>query len=323
MIIDHQAHWHPHQFFERLLERSTPPFTRRWNESGYSLHFGSGRIEYFGPAHLDLDSHLADMDGHGIDVAMLSPSIIGEAADLGEEDAVESTRWLNRELAAAQRANPDRVRALAVLPMEHPDRALAVLDEAIGELGMQGVMVFSNSGGRVTTGRDHLEIYRRVEELGVPVYLHPSAESVLHGYSLSRSMERGYAWMVDTSIAALTFIESGVLEACPDLTVVHPHAGGTIPYVSGRLLGSRGRALARNVPDSARADLGEILRTRFYIDSVTETPNALALAADLYGTERVLFATDYPWLPRDQMFDHLQTLDPALRAAILDNGVRP
>jgi predicted TIM-barrel fold metal-dependent hydrolase len=322
VIVDHQAHWHPREYFERLLGRTSTPFVRRWQESGYSLHYSGGRVEYFTDKHVELDLHLADMDEHGIDVVKLSPSIIGEAAELDSDDAVASTRWLNQQLAAAQRQHPDRIHALAVLPMRQPDRALAVLDEAVTELGMHGVCVFSNSDGMVTTGRSHLKIFQRIEELGVPMYLHPAAASCLRALSVTRTMERGFAWMVDTSIAAMTLIESGVLEECPNLVVVHPHAGGTIPYVAGRLLGSSARSRARGVPDGTRHDLAGTLRSRFYVDSVTETPGALAMAADLYGPGRVLFATDYPWLPRRQMLDHLATVGTPLRDEILSNAIR-
>jgi predicted TIM-barrel fold metal-dependent hydrolase len=37
---------------------------------------------------------------------------------------------VNAELAAAQRAHPDRVVGLGMLPMQDPDAAVAVLDDA-------------------------------------------------------------------------------------------------------------------------------------------------------------------------------------------------
>lgn len=261
MLVDHQAHWHPRECFERLLGRASTPFARRWKQNGYSLHFRSGRTEYFEDRHVELDQHLADLDAHGVDLVKLSPSIIGEAAEL-DDNAVASTRWLSQRSAAAQDRHPGRIHALAVLPMRYPDRAIAVLDEAVTDLGMHGVCIFSNTEGVITTGGSHLEVFRRIELLRVRVYLHPAAASCLSGLSLSRTMERGFAWMVDTSMAALTLIESGLLCECPDLVVVHPHAGGTLPYVAGRLLGSDARSRARAIPGAASGNLAATPRTR-------------------------------------------------------------
>lgn len=69
---------------------------------------------------------------------------------------------------------------------------------------------------------------------------------------------------------------------------MHPHLGGTIPYVLGRLdrIGAAGR----------EARVSEYLRTRFYTDTVGPTGPALQLAIDAYGIDRVLFGTDYPYL---------------------------
>lgn len=61
--------------------------------------------------------------------------------------------------------------------------------------------------------------------------------------------------------------------------------------------------------------------TRFYLDSVTEAPGALEMAAATYGTDRILFGTDYPWLARKPHFDRLAATDPELRDMIFAAGV--
>ena len=39
----------------------------------------------------------------------------------------------------------------------------------------------------------------------------------------------------------------------------------------------------------------EYLRRRFHTDTVSDNPAALRMAIDLYGSEKVMFGSDFPW----------------------------
>lgn len=93
--------------------------------------------------------------------------------------------------------------------------------------------------------------------------------------------------MYQTAAAALELIDGGVFDAVPDLAVVHPHLGGVLPYVAGRISGLGG--------GKAQHPIEHYLKTRFYIDTAASTPAALTLA--------ILFATDHPFNPMPAMRD--------------------
>jgi predicted TIM-barrel fold metal-dependent hydrolase len=78
-----------------------------------------------------------------------------------------------------------------------------------------------------------------------------------------------------------------VLDAVPDLVVVHPHLGGVLPYVAERigLLGG----------SKAEHPIEHYFKTNFYVDTAAGNPGALRLAVEAYGIDRVVFATDYPF----------------------------
>jgi hypothetical protein len=66
----------------------------------------------------------------------------------------------------------------------------------------------------------------------------------------------------------------------------------------------------------------DYLRTRFYTDTVSATPGALELPASLYGRDRLLFATDFPFIPMAPGHAYVTDgADDGLREAILDNGL--
>ncbi len=299
-IVDYQAHWYPRSYVDSLVGRQEFPRARReGNEILYEPR--PGELWRMGTEYVDLDAHLADMDANGIDTAVISANLLGEVSRLELPEAVRITQLLNELVAEAQHAHPQQIVGLCMLPMQDSGAALQVLNRAICELGLHGVCVLSNIGGQPLVAPDLLPVYRRIEELGVPLFLHPSHTSIAVEAVLGPTIEVGLAWMFDTAAAALALIYGGVLDACPSLTVVHPHLGGTLPYVTGRVMECE-------IGASPQHDLLSYLRTRFYVDCVQKTPGALRLAIETYGAERILYGTDFPWVTR-----------PSTRAYVEDN----
>ena len=93
--------------------------------------------------------------------------------------------------------------------------------------------------------------------------------------------------MYQTSLTALRLIDSGLLDAVPDLVVVHPHLGGVLPYIAERVESLGGSKAAHGIE--------HYFRTNFYVDTAAGNPGALRLAIETYGIDRVVFATDHPF----------------------------
>lgn len=296
MIIDHHAHWYTRAYLDSIKGRKKYPRSER--VSGGYRFFGLAADDYFvRDEQLDFAANLQDMDEHGVDVAVISPNMFGEVSGLELSEARDMLDLINGETARVQAAHPDRVVGLAMLPMRDAEASVEILDDAIGHLGLRGVCVLSNTGGDSIASAATLPIYQRIASLSVPVFLHPSHHSMLFGAGYDPVIETGLSWMSDSSVAALALMFSGILDACPGLTVVHPHLGGTLPYVIGRV-----EAIARDRHREGPT-VSEYIRRHFYADSVGVTVGALDLAVNLYGLERMLFGTDHPWRPRKIGFD--------------------
>ena len=127
----------------------------------------------------------------------------------------------------------------------------------------------------------------------LPVFLHPT-RTIFAGALQRFGLEYVVGYVFDTTAAALALVFSGVLDEFPELAIVHPHLGGTIPYLAGRI------DYESKQPWAATRELerapSEYLR-RFFVDTVSYNPGALKLALDFYGTDRVLLGTDFPWWP--------------------------
>src|SRR5215207_8133105 len=232
IVYDCQAHWYPPGFFELCLGRTTFPRCRRGGD-GYLFELGPESFVPFSGPMIDLGRLLGLMERNGIDVLVSSCeplSVTGWQID----EAAEAARVLNEEKARAQQQHPDRYIGLATLPLQDVERALEELEHAVVGLGLRGVCFPSNIQGSPITSPELMPLYERIEELGVPLFLHPTA-------SIARERLRDYGldyvigYMLDTSVAALNLVFSGTTRRCPGLKIVHPHLGAVLPYLAGRI----------------------------------------------------------------------------------------
>ena len=301
MVVDHQSHWYPKAYFELILDRSKYPRAQRTREGGYRYELSPGGWnEKVDAKFWELELQLVDMDADDVDVAVLSANMIGEVARTDLPEAREICELLNSEMARAQREYPDRFVGLATLPMQDTASAIETLDRAITTFGLRGVCILSNIAGAPIAGSDKLPIYQRIDELGVPIFLHPANNSMLYDRGLPAIVDNQAGWMYDTTAAALSLIYSGTLDSCKRLRIVHPHAGGTVPYVRGRV------ADGESYFPTAKRSLETYLREQFYADTVSLTPGALEMTMGTYGSDRLVYATDYPWYPRSMTREYVE-----------------
>ncbi len=314
-VVDHQAHWYPPAYFQSILDRDTPPSARQADIDTYVYVDDLGREQICPPTFHSLDVHLADMDAHGIEVSIISPNLVGEVSRLPVEAAVRTVEVLNREIGQAQRRHPRRLVGLAMLPMQDPDAAIQVLRQAVTEHQLAGVCLLSNVAGSPIVNRDLLRAYREIEAHDLPIYLHPAHTSVVDGVGYGPTINVGLGWMFETAAAALTLVYDGVLDACPDLIVVHPHLGGALPGVVDRVVECE-------IAAEARYPLRTYLERNFFVDTVQKTPGATGLAIETYGLDRLVFGTDFPWIGRGSSLDATKSvLNPWQFERVVANSI--
>ena len=148
---------------------------------------------------------------------MISPNLIGDVTwyELGE--ARETLALLHEEYARAQARLGSRFIGLCMLPLQDTAAAIETLDHAIVELGLRGVLMNVAPAGRSLVSELTLPVFERIEQLGVPIFLHPANRSLVWDFAapFGRLAESGLGWMFDTSLAALSLITSGTLDRFP------------------------------------------------------------------------------------------------------------
>jgi aminocarboxymuconate-semialdehyde decarboxylase len=292
VIVDHQTHWYPQVYLDEIAGRRQFPRTTPRSDGRYLYEMGEDpgawRFEIRSRFY-DIDEQIADMDAAGIDVAVINTNMAGEVDRLELPEARETIALLNEEVARVQRRFPGRIAGLCMLPMQDTSAAIEALERAV-ELDLRGVLMTSNIAGRPLADSESWPVFERIDELGLPIFLHPANNSMLYDRGLNPVLDWSAGWMWDSSAAALTLILSGLLDRCPRVEIVHPHLGGIVPYNVGRV-----QRYAGYLDPPLEHPVEHYLKSRFYIDVVTHTPAALPLATETYGIDRLLFGTDYPW----------------------------
>lgn len=191
---------------------------------------------------------LAQMDAHGVEYMLLSltsPGAQGEPdASKARALAAEANDWLAEQVAL----NPARFGAFASVSMHNAEDAAAEANRAVKELGMFGVMLndyqvvveSGNEEGKKYYDADEFQpFWKVVEELGVPVYMHPR-------YPPAKDLEPGTRYgdrkqilgaavqfHLDLSMHVYALCSSGVFDEYPGVQVVIGHLGEGLVNSSG------------------------------------------------------------------------------------------
>jgi aminocarboxymuconate-semialdehyde decarboxylase len=243
----------------------------------------------------DLEAGLAATDAvTGPDTAVVCTTgvLSGLLDQMPPTEAVDEAYAYNTEIASAQREHSGRFFGTAAVPLLDTDEALAVLDHAVGELGLRGVNLPPMSGDETVDAKRLEPFYARVAELGVPLIVHPTDIAfgvALDGYD--QALQRTIGRLLDSSVTVLRLIFGGVLERHPGLKVVQTHAGGLLPYQAGRI--------DKNARIAALPEAPSTYLKRLFVDTVAPQALTIRTAVEFFGADHVLYGTDHPcWSQR-------------------------
>jgi aminocarboxymuconate-semialdehyde decarboxylase len=289
-VIDIHTHMIPRAWLD-LLQQDGGGYELKKTPAGHTaVHLNGAAFVTLTPEMFDYDLRLRAMDDAGVDMAVLSltgPNVFWGTRAI----SVKAARIANAAYAESQKQYPDRIRWVASIPWEYPDDALAELARACSD-GALGVAALANIRGRDLIDPLFAPVWAEIDRLALPVFVHPTIplggkDMRLDEFSLATPI----GFMVDTTLSFARLILSGFLDRYPNLKLIAPHGGGTLPYLSGRL-----DRCYETIP-ACRAALKEQpsahLR-RIYYDTVVYEPRALAMCVAAGGADNVLYGTDFP-----------------------------
>lgn len=232
-----------------------------------------------------------DLDAMGLDLQAVLPPPPQCYYTVPLEIAVKATRVVNDGIAEYVAQRPDRFVGLGSVPMSDAGEAVKELERCMGRLGFKGVQILTNIAGKELSDAAFAPFWKRAEELGALVVIHPN------GFTHAERFTRFYFNNVvgnplETTLALHYLIFDGVLERHPKLKLLAVHGGGYLAAYSGRIdhaWGARSDSHG-NLPDPPTTYL-----KRVYFDTVVFTPHQLIELVRLFGVDRIIMGTDYPF----------------------------
>jgi aminocarboxymuconate-semialdehyde decarboxylase len=232
---------------------------------------------------------------------------------LGDQSA-DLAQLANDSMAELVRERPDTfVGFVAGVPMDDPDAAVAEIDRAVGQLGALGIQLYTHFNGLPPDDPRFEPVFARMAELDRPIWVHPSRNSSWPDYPTEERSKFEvwwlFGWPYDTSAFMARLVFSGLMTRYPNLRVITHHAGGMVPFFSGRVgpgmdsFGARTPDEEAELVDSGLEGRPLDAFKRFYADTaVFGAPHALRCAYDFFGVDHVLFASDMPFDPVQGQF---------------------
>ena len=289
MIIDVHTHFFPPGYLEALRRGPEPYAFGRDAEGRTLLTLHGARIVTMTREMTTPEDRLRDMERFGVDLQIVSVTIPNVSFGPPARRR-ELARRANDGLADLVRRFPGRFAAMASLPLEEPAAAIRELDRAVLELGMVGVILGSNAGGRYLDGPDLYPLFERAQALEVPVLVHPMPPAEADA-TFARGLVPLLGFVFDTSTSVARMVLAGVFERLPRLRMILAHLGGTLPYLFQRL--DNGYRAYPEARDAIPHPPSHYLRRLFY-DTVSFSIPSLRCALGAVGPERIVMGTDYP-----------------------------
>lgn len=298
-LIDVHTHMYLPRYVALLRERSKPPriVTREKGDRLIILpdeeadtSTSAGRP--IGSEFYEVSRKFAYMDKHGIAVSVVSPA--NPWIDFVEpEEASALAAQLNEDLEAICATSGGRLYGFGVLPLQRPEACAAELERLAGYPHMRGVIIGSAGRGRGLDDPDFEPIWAAAARTDQFVFVHPH-----YGIGHSLFPDTGHALLLslgftfETSIAISLLILRGVLQRNPALKLLIAHAGGTLPYLAGRLDSC--------VKNDVSKDFGLAKPPSHYLrqcwfDSIAYHAPALAALTAFADPAKIMFGTDHPF----------------------------
>jgi aminocarboxymuconate-semialdehyde decarboxylase len=277
---------------------------------GRRIEFLTGELSRM----IGLDERVARMDATGAALQVISPPTFFAFYEQPPDVAAYLVSALNDGVLEGVAQYPDRLLAMVTLPLQDAGLAVRELERVRANPAVRGVIVGSSIAGRQLDDPSMWPFYEAAAEMGVGIFIHPASSDLagadrMQEYFLHNLIGNP----ANTTLAAARLIFGGVLTRYPELRICLAHAGGYLAWALGRL--TRGHAThveCREHTDEPPADQAR----RLYIDSIAHASRSLEYALSVFGADRLVCGSDYPFEIGDQ--DALGDVD----ALNLGAGVR-
>ena len=236
------------------------------------------------------------MEEHDISACVLSdPDSANHAT---AQDARDIARRVNETLADIVSRHPSRFGAVATLPGQDADGAVAEIAYALDTLKMDGVST-STSISDAYLGEPQFDAwFEELNRRGATLFAHPTftkaTQTLLIGLNPSV-----LEFMFDTTRMIANMVATGAKKRFSNIKIIATHGGGTIPYLVNRIQMLEhafgvGPGRLELSPEEVREGIAS-----FYYDLTAATSEAqLGAILKLVPVSQLVMGLDFPLMPK-------------------------
>jgi aminocarboxymuconate-semialdehyde decarboxylase len=237
----------------------------------------------------------------GITGRIISNPFAAEAVSWASKSPpIDIVKSVNDQIAGIVARSPQNWGLGTLNPLDQSH--IAEGERCLGPLGFKGLLITSSWHGRFLDGEDAFPFWEWAQHAQVPVFIHPPRVPIGHDQQMDQfKLDELVGRPFDTAMALARMILSGLFDRFPRLKIAVAHMGGGLLPVMGRLdfgwrLGCEGmpeRAVIR-----CKERPSDYL-ARLSVDTMGFWAPHVREVVDVFGTERVMFGTDYGPVPID------------------------
>jgi len=262
------------------------------------------------------EQSLEQMDKFDIAVAMMSMTQMGDLLYDGTPKGAAAIRTGNDYGAKIMADHPKRFGLFTGVPLPDIDGVMKEIEYGYDTLKADGIGIYTNDNHNRWPGDPYYDpMWQELNRRKAIVYMHPLAPQCCRDLndSVPTAMNE---FDFDITRACTSILANGVLHKYPNIKIIIPHSGGTMPVLAGRIK-DRYPADAKHaeyIPNGVWPEL-----KKFYFD-IAHASYAMPLAALLKFAppDQILFGTDFSPEPIESTVDELPKsgLSPQLMKAI-------
>jgi len=220
--------------------------------------------------------------------------------------STENCRAANNELAEGIKKHPTRLGAFAMLSMSEPENAASELERCIKELKFVGALINNHLDGQFYDDTTFWPVFAKAEELGVPIYLHPTfaTEEALdvtyrgnYSEGIAKTISgRGWGWHTETGLHIIRLFASGLFDAHPNLKIIIGHMGEMLPFQLDRIYPMTESNGSGGLFSHIKRGLRQVWKENIWVTTsgmFTLAPFACLLK--MSDIDKIMFSVDYPF----------------------------
>lgn len=342
-VIDSDGHFHePHYLFEEYIEKEywskRPRVAKiqghaleegRWVVEGrvvprvpFSNGVGAGGFQYMTPRfkhmHMkdnsldDVEGRLKDLDQLGIDVQVAYPTAFAWVYDVEDKGlAAACCRAHNNYVADRCKQAPNRLKGVALVPLQDPPAAIEEMRRAVKELGLAGVIIPGIIGQRPLHSPEFYPFFKAANDLDCPIGFH--AVTGMHYTPWADCFKDFFSTHITAMpfsmmVALMSVTRMGIMEECPNLRCAFLEIDSTWLYYWARWVNKHVEDAPRVrsghhlepgwgedpylLPETSRDPMEYIKQGRFLTGY--DEHEDLRYLIDRLGMKTFMYASDYP-----------------------------